>query len=553
MKIYQHASLSDDPTQNMDAVTKQYVDRLVSALTQGAGGGVFFTNIAPTSTGNVGAKQYVPNTVPSNKVITDGTTDTNNVRVTLIAEGGGQFYSPTITVDTNPPLPGMPATVALVEDASDKRFFTGYVDLTNVTADVTVTATSSTGGVATCVVHRAAAGPQMDTLLIGALPGSQTEVKSGDVVQISGRIENAATYVEIIAGGAAGSLSSLTLGGDDSFGTGYKSFSGTFTVGSGAGAQTVSAHGRNALGTFGNTFVSTNTVTLNQTYPTIGARTITYPAGQTALKGTESATVTATITNADTVAYTTSANLSVANPSTYAASKTVTRVSGTYVTGSNNYTITATKTSNGAVSTASSAVVIADAAPTASISITGNPTRLLSSPTGVDYVVVITPTETLSSAPSLTASSGTWQGAWTQSGNNWQRTLRIVDGDAKGAQTFSNLVMTNQASVIGNTITAGASYTVGGFATRTITFAAFEQYHAIGTLIGNIDKVTAKYSGTANNLTLFKDTVDHFQGFTIVNAQGQYDPNGGYLFLTDSAYAQSNTTGTLMVDITEAA
>lgn len=553
MKIFQHATLSGDPTAAMDAVTKQYVDNLLAGAAAGGGGGTFFTNIAPTSSGNVGNKQYVANTVPANKVITDGTTDTNNVTVSLIAEGSGSFYSPTITITTTPALPGTPATVTLSEDSSDKRFFTGSIALTGVTADTVINASSSTGSSATCTIHRAAAGPQVDTLLIGALPGSQTEVKTGDVVQISGRVENAATYVEVIAGGAAGALSSLTLGGADSFGAGYKSFSGTFTVGSGTGAQTVSARGRNALGTFGNTFVSTNTVVLNQTYPTIGARTITYPATQAALKGTESATIAATVTNADSVAYTTSSNLTVDSPSVYAATKTVTRVSGTYVTGTNNYTITATKASNGAVTTAQAAVIIADAAPTAAITITGSPVRLLSSATGVDYTIVVTSTEVLLSAPSLTASAGTWQGAWSGSGTTWSRTLRILDSDTKGAQTFSALSMTNQAQVVGSSITSGAAYTIGGFATRTITFAAGERFHAIGTNIGNIAKVTAKYTGAGANLTLQSDTDDHFQGFTIVNASGAYSATGGYLYISDAAYAASNTSGTLQLDITEAA
>lgn len=553
MKIYQHASLSEDPTDLLDAVTKQYVDNLIAAVSGGAGGGVFITNISPTSTGNVGNKQYVPNTVPANKVITDGTSDTNNVRVTLVAEGSGSFYSPTITITTDPVLPNTPMTVPLSEDASDKRFFSGFVDLTDITADVIVTATSSTSATATCTIHRAAAGPQIDTLLIGSLPGSQTEAKAGDVVNVSGRIANAATYVEIIAGGANSAISSMTLGAADSFGTGFKSFSGTFIVSGASGLQNVSARGRNNLGTYGNTFVSSNQITLNQTYPTIGARTITYPVGQSALKGTESATVASTITNADTVLYTTSANLSVDSPNTYSATKTVTRVSGTYVTGQNNYTITATKASNNATSTANAQVIIADAAPTAAISIGGNPVRLFSSPTGVDYTITITPSQVLASAPSLVASSGTWQGSWTASGNNWTRVLRILDSDLKGAQTFSSLSLTNQALVNGSTITAGANYTVGGFATRTITFAAFERYHAIGTTIGQINKVTAKYSGTANNLTLYNDTGDHFQGFTIVDAAGNYDANGGYLFISDAAFAASNTSGTLQLDIGEAA
>ncbi len=552
MKIFQHATLTADPIQSMDAVTKQYVDQAVQSGVGGAAqGGLFFTDVTPTSTGIVGSKQYVPNTVPVNAVITQATTDTNNVTVTLYAEGGSAFFSPTVTITTVPPQAGGAVQATITANAGDKRTFTATANLTGVTEDTVITATSSSNATATLVVKRAVAGPDVNVLQIGALPGTQTEAKAGDVVSFTGRVPNSAAYVEVIAGGAASALATATVGAPDSFGAGYREFNGTFTVSGLTGAQFITARARNSLGTFGNSLQSTNSITLNQTFPTIGARTVTYPASQSGLKGSETATVAATVTNADSVAYSTSADLTVANPNTYAASKTVTRVSGTYVFGVNNYTITATKASNGAVTTAQAAVTISDAAPTCAITITGNPARLRSSATGIDYTITVTASQRLNSAPNITASSGTFQGSWAGSGTTWTRTLRIVDSNPKGAQTFT-ASLTNLANVVGTTITAGATYTVGGFPTRTITFPAFARFAAIGTNVVDITKVTASYTG-ATVLTRYNDTNDHFQGFTIVNAQGQYDPTGSYLYISDAAFAGSNTTGTLQLDIMEAA
>ncbi len=551
MKIFQHATLSADPIDAFDAATKQYVDNaLADAGGSSSSGGVFITNFSPTSTGIVGSKAYVPNTVPANKVITEGTSDTDNVRVTIYAEGAGAFYSPTITVTTTPAQAGGPIIATISEDVNDKRVYTAYADLV-ITEDTLVTATSSTGGVATATIRRAAAGPVVNYITIGALPGSQTEAKAGDVVTITGRVPNTATYAEIIAGGAAASLSSLTVGAADSFSAGFKTISGSFTVSSASGAQSITARARNALGTFGTNTVSTNTITLNQTYPTIGAFSITYPATQSALKGSETATVTSTVTNGDVVAYSTTANLSVANPNTYASAKTVTRLSGTYSYGANNYTITATKTSNNATSTASTAVSIADVAPTASIAITGSPARLQSSAAGQNYTITVTANQRLNAAPTITPSSGTFQGSWTGGPVVWTRVLRIVDTDPKGSQTFSASLL-NIANVTGTTITSGGTYTVGGFPTRTITFPAFARYAAIGTNVVDITKTTASYTG-ATTLTRQTSTADVFQGYTIVDAAGNYDPTGGYLFISDAAFAGANTTGTLQLDITEAA
>ncbi len=549
MKIFQSTELSRDPISDMEVATKRYVDLATGGVSSGAG--LFFTNAAPTSTGIVGSKTYVPGTTPANKVILEGTTDTDNVTVTLFAEGGSGFYSPTITVTTEPPQSGGPIVATLAEDSFDKRAFTATAALTGITADTVITAVSDVNATATMNIVRAAAGPAFSALTMGAYPGAQTAVKSGDTLTVSGTVANTATYAEIIAGGVAASLTVLTVGATDSAGAGFKTVTGSFTVGAGTGNQTITVRGRNSLGTYGANFASTNSRLMDQTFPTIGARTITYPGAQQGLKSTESATITSTVTNFDTISYT-GTNISIASPSTYNSSKTVTRTGGTYSFGTNNYTITATRAANAAVTTASSAVTIADTAATAAI--TYAPTgRMASSAAGVDYVVTITANQRLLSAPTLVASSGTWQGgAWAGSGTTWTRTLRIVDADPKGAQTFGTLSLTNLASVASSTITSGASYTVGGFATRTITFAAFERYHAIGTTVVDITKVTSSYTGSSS-LTRRTDTADTFQSFTIVDASGNYDPTGGYLFISDAAFAGSNTGGTLQLDIAEAA
>jgi len=539
--------VDSNPTVPLGIASKDYVDqRLSSGLGSVVIGNVYITDIVPVSSGIVGQKTYDPNTIPANAVLTEATSDNVNVRVKIFAEGGNAFYSPTVTIN------GVQATLTKIASDSS-RVYTGQADIVIGSGDTEIIAISSTGAESRATVHLAGAGPAISSLVIGALPGSQTEVKSGDVVQVSGIVPNSATYVEVIAGGAAGALSSLTLGADGSAGSGNKTFSGTFTVGSGTGSQTIQARAKNILGTFGTTVTSSNSVTLNQTVPTIGTVTIAYPAGQSALKGSEVATVSATVTNGDVVSYTSSANLSVSSPNTYSASKSVSRVSGGYVIGVNNYTITATKSSNGATVTKSAAISIADTAPTAAITISGSPARLISSAAGQSYTVTITANQSLYAAPSLSAPSGTWSGSWTGSGTTWSRTLVVKDTDAKGSFNFSGLSLPNLAGVIGNTISSGAAYTIGGFATRTLTFAAFSQLAAIGTNVANISKVTAKYTGAASNLTLQNSTANVFQGFTITDAAGNYNPNGGYLFITDQAYAGANTSGTLMVDIGEAA
>lgn len=533
-----HARVDFTPEHPKDVVNLEFVQNMVM---QGAAGAVFITDVSPTSTGIVGGKQYAP-TVPANAVITECFSDTNNIRISFLAEGPSTFYSPTVTAN------GV-AMTNIQEVAGDKRIFSGYVDLV-LSESGTVTVESSTGSSATVNVTLLTEGPVVQSVTIGALPNGQTAVKHNDVVPFTAVVANTTTAVVIKDLGAAKAVSGTPVIGEaDSAGAGFRTVTGNFVVSNLTGSQTLRLAAANFIGTEGAVVASVNSVTLDQTYPSIGAITVTYPNGQSALKDGEQATVNSTITGANAFNYS-FANGTVADPTVYAAGKVVTRTSGDYVT-TNNYTITATRTSNGAVSTLNGSVVIAHVEATAAITIIGNPARLQSSAAGNDYTVQIAPNQVLASAPTLEASSGTWQGSWVQSGNNWRRVLRITDADLKGAQTFNTLVLTNRANKVSSTITSGAAYNIGGFVTRTITFPAFARFAPIGTNVVTIGKTVAKYTGTAGNLALRNDTNQAAASYTITNSAGNYSATGDHLFLSDLDYANSNTSGTLQVDIGE--
>jgi len=512
-------------------------------------GGLFFIDATPSASGIVGSKIYAAGTVPINKVIIEATTDTSSVLVMLLAEGPSAFYSPVVTITTLPAQIGGAIVCTLAEDMYDKRTYVASAVLVGISTDTTVTATSSTNATATFVLRVGAAAPTISALMQGPYPGSQTALKAGDVLTISGSVQNSATYAEILAGGAASSLTALTLGAMNSASSGFKSISGSFTVSNLTGLQSISARARNSLGSFGAAFTSLNTRLLDQVFPLIGTRSIVYPIGQAGLKLSEEANITTVITNFTTVSYS-GTNIFVTAPTLYASTKTITRNGGSYIVGTQNYTISANKAENNSTSTVTSAVSIANVPPTAAISISGNPTRLFSSAAGTNYTITITADQQLLNAPTLLASAGTWQGVWSGSGSTWTRDLRILDTHPKGAQLFSGMVIAGLAGINGTVISAGSAYFIGGFNTRTITFAPFERFHFIGTPIVDFSKVTASYTGSTV-LTKISSTVSTFQSFTIVDVSGVFSNTGSYLFISDASFAGSNTTGALQLDVSE--
>jgi len=514
-----------------------------------SGAGLFVTNVSPTTAGLVSDKLYAQGTIPPNAVITTATSDVSTVKISFVAEGGSAFYSPTVEVGQ---VGAIPVMATLTEHPTDKRFFLGTADITVVTPAL-VRLTASTGAIAYVDVLAAPAVPTVTSLSIGPYPGVQTAVKAGDILTVSGTVQNAATNVTLLTNfGAAGASSTVYLGATGSGGSGLRSFTGTFVVGSATGSFPVRAFATSAFGSTSSYFESAGTALLDQAVPTFGAITVTYATGTNALKNGTTATVTAQVFDFTSVSYTAGTGLSVASSGTYAISKSVTGVGGTYVDSGNNYTITAIKSSNGTQTIANTLVRIANVAPTAAFSITGSPARLRSSAAGVAYTITLTASQNLSSAPLVSVSAGLLS-SFTGSGKVWTATLTIRDSDPRGSQTFTIDSMLNQALISGTVITAGGTFTIGGFTLRQITYPAFSRYEAIGTNISDPTKVQVKYAGTTQLLTYQASTANAVRGFSVVNSAGVFSANGNYLYLSDADFAGANTTGSLVVDIEEVA
>lgn len=567
--------------------------------------GLFVTGISSPGSGIISNVVYAPDTVPSDVVIIEATSDQETVRIEFLVEGGSSNYSPTVVVDvpTGSPSVGDNVTAVLTQDPADLRTFHGYADITIADGLETgrlVYLESSNGATASVLIKRAPAPPQIQTLLfdsvypvVAADPtsgypgGTQTTIKSGDVFYVTGTVENSATLVSLNTGGAVplGTFTTATagssLGAADSGGVGYKTFTIRFTASSASGAQTATATAQNSFGSWGPTSVTVNTVTMDQAAPSVSIGTITYPAGQTALKGSEYATVANTVSGQDYVYYYENGgagNIIITNPATYETIKLVTRVGGTYVYNGNNFAIKAFKTSNGSSTTvATGDINISTVAPTVAIS--GASSRLISSPTGQSYTITLTFTQRLQHAPTITSDGDPTagnRGTWSGSGTTWSFTLTVDDADVKGVYnwTVDNVNTLSNNTYNGVTITAGDTYELGGFTSRLVTVGALEQVVDLMVNLTDPTKVTVKYAGTTDNLTYRGSDLSQFQkgwsavdGSQLVYTAGPepypnysnyvfQDPSvtpTSWLFLTDAAFAGSNTTGTLQLEIAEAA
>lgn len=490
-----------------------------------SGSAIFITDI--TTTGVIGQKVLSTD----GKRVLSCATDTDEVTVWIGCEGGQFEYTPTADVL------GVP--VALSE-SSTKRWFTGSATVPLGSGMTTVVATSDAGATTSAAVTLLGQGPGITSVQLGGYPGVQTELKDGDQITVTVQADADATEVQIISGSTVDGITMLCTAGVAT---------GLVTIAGGTGTLTFTARARNSFGTYGANFTSPALV-LNQTAPSFSAVSTTYPAGQTAIALGQTATVSCTVSNADSYTYT-ATGLTVANLTTYAVAKTVEATSASYVAAGTNYTITAYRAANGATASTSALVRLATAAPTAAI--TTSPTgRMVSSPSGIDYEVRITPSQTLSTAPTLVAAHGTWQGSWVLVGSYWRRSLRITDAVPRGTFTFGPIALSSASLTAGDTITSGASYVVGGVSSRALTFPAFSRVVAIGTTVGDRTKTTASISG-GNALTRVDSTAVQANGYYIANADASYNPNGAYLGLSDTGLAGANSSGTLQVIFEETA
>ena len=541
------ATIETDPTDPRHAVPLAVLQTMVAS-------GLFVTNVVPLNEENlVGLKAYIPNSVPADFYLTNATTNTTTVRVFFTAEPTNVGFGISVTsTDINGLVTAL--TENITADVNNPRVYQGFIDLEldgeDIDQDITIE--SSAGGSYTFNLAVLIGGPTVDSVTIASIPDGQTAVKQGDQIGISGVVGNDALEVFALASGASNAKVQLNLGALDSAGEGKRSFTGTVIASNRSGSQVVGVYGTNILGTEGDVTASAG-VTMDQTYPSIANPAYAFPAGQTAIKGSESVTVTSVVANHSSVVYSVASGLSIDNPSAYSADKVVTRVDETiqYDVSSNKMTVVATRASNGAVTTKNMQIDVAAVAMVVTASVVGNPATLASSPTGNSYTVQLDSTqEFLNSPDSFSATAATFVGNWTKVNNTrYRHAIDIEDGMARGAHQFTDGLFTNRAGIETIVIT-NPEYTIGGFIERDITFAAGEQMAPIGTDVYVINNTVATYKG-ADTLTLQNTTAQAVRGYSIVDVNGDYDVNGGYLLISDADFAAANTTGTLVLTIAE--
>lgn len=526
----------------------------------------FYLDPAVTGIGQVGNVPFFPPTPPIvatgwlsiTDIAVSGGTASNKVYDdppgnTIIQSAVISGLNLLISVKSSAPkvtVGGVPATLAIDPGGG---FYSGTVAVTvagtaSITAQLT-TPDGQPGASDTCnVVYQPP--PSILTLqFTGGYPGAQTELKAGDTFQVQGTTNVPCVGVEVQDFGAA-IFQNINFASTTSF-------TATVTIADrGTSPQSLVARMRakDANNAFGALADTSNTVVLNNLYPTVTFGAKTYPIGQQALKNAESADVAVTTANLDSILYDSpNGDLSIAAPTVIGSPKTVTRIAGSYNVATNNLRGTATRNANAAVTVSQTVVNIANVAPTVDVSVPA--ARLRSGgndgTAAQNHTVTITANQQLLNAPSLAAGvgGGTFIGGGFAGGPSvWTRSLQVHDNDTKGNYSFTTLVATGLSGIVQNTINSGAAYVLGGFVPRTLTFAAFSQSTTLNVGVVTYSKLQAGIF-TATNQPAIRNAVqgDHsnlLNTYT-VDSLGNVGPTN--LWWNDVAAAGSNSGGTAQI------
>lgn len=333
------------------------------------------------------------------------------------------------------------------------------------------------------------------------------------------------------------------------------------------GDQPATFIARNNFGTLSDSVTTTDTAEVhNVTIPTITINDINYPAGQQAIKASESANIENEIIDFDTVLYSSDNQLNISNTTTYETNKIAAYSSGDYNVsndnGTNNFKISATKSSNGATRERYTIVNIANAPLTISIN---NLSAIKSGPTAQTDNFNLVTSQLMLSIPTLALdpnqsnqstltvlSSGTGK-------NSNSFSLSVTDQNSKGTFNWQASAR-NLANIETTIISSNPTYTLEGFISRTI-FASPTSLGAglaeIGTTVTNPNNITfeniseggdAPNGGTYYTYESFADGVqlnnsyDLNNKFTVCDANGSTDTNGGYIFNLDQLNRAANTS-----------
>jgi hypothetical protein len=470
-----------------------------STEASGAGGSIFITYVSPSGgIGNVGDYVYeTPGETIGNTALISCSTTTQTVLVDIYALQGRSRFKPKLYIT------GQQIPLTLVERQTDRPVFLVNDFGINLNNRTSIRVDHEDGAYHTISITQDSPPQITSAYFYGGYPGSQTELKAGDTFNFHVNTDIDVVSIEIDNFGAFNaSTTSVTAGTSHNLTSRVIADRGTSVQDLGARVRVQKANGSYSAWFLTTSQGSTDgqyTVKLNNLYPSVSVSTITYPGSQQALKDSESATVSNTVSSFDVISYTSpNSDLTITSSTTYQTSKTVTRSAGNYNTSTNNFRITATRNANNAVTTNSSTVVkIAHTAPTLTVSVPAARLRTGGNDgtSAQSYTVTITATQQLLSAPTLSVPAGGGTlGSFGGSTTTWTATLsNINDNLTKGTYTWGAISATNLAGKVVTTITTGPTYVIGGFLSRTVSLAAFANEVNINTSVLDYTKMTLSW------------------------------------------------------------
>ncbi len=507
---------------------------------------IYIDDVTATAGGNIFNKVHDS----SGLALATFSADTTNITVHFTTETGSiAGFKPNVTVN------GVSATLTQV----GMNIWEGSAAITqNTSGNIVITHEDDTTYTSAMTL---AYGPTITSALISGYPVGQTELKAGDTITITVNANQPMTEIQFLDNGLVANVASIVPIASSS------SAVVTATIanrGTSPQALGVLLRAKNANGSYGSQHNSatagsvdgTNVVVLNNTYPSINISSIVYPATQGALKNSEVSTINHTITNYDTVAYTSpNSELSIANATTYEAAKLATRINGSYNVATANFRITATRTANAAITVSNSIVKIANVAPTVTVTLPA--TRLRSGgnngTTAQNYVITLSSNQEMASPMSVDAPAGTFIGSWVGTQTS-TRTLSVHDNDAKGLHTFTGLSATNLAGIQQTTIT-NPDYTIGGFVLRTLTVPMLSSEVGIGTSVSDTSKLRcsnlSKGASGSLNFAFAANTNPAVDTYTITQPADTYSATGNLWHNNDELNTLSNTSGTMQIELEE--
>jgi len=296
-------------------------------------------------------------------------------------------------------------------------------------------------------------------------------------------------------------------------------------------------------------------VTLNDKQATGSVSSIDYPPTQGGLKDTESATVNLVAADYDSLVHDSPVgDLDIANPTTFEAAKTVTRLGGTAgvrYTGT-NFRMRLRRHDNGAETVVTDLVYIAhDSITPPSISMDAKLDSGGNDGTAAqDHEVRIILDQPALSAPSLTeaANGGTWTGSWSGESldTEWVRDLRVHDNDLHQVHNWGAFSVTNLAGRVTAALDGGSTqYEIAGFVDRAVTWPAFAQTVNINVPVTYYANLEVGILSLNNHQALVNPVQGDHSDIVDTVTVDTIGTNPTAVWLNDVTLASQNTLGTL--------